>query len=152
MLSDQFSFSLDDHRKSWCWMCSLRTKISCVVVEVLSWFSWKWAHVGSRFRIANTLVFLTEWLEIFVLFVWMSLAAAKASLRNLSISFFPRGLSRYQGIRYSFQDHWPILHLPSTAYGFHLEPSSQIALSLVLSVLGFLLLSKISQFRLRLCL
>ena len=34
-------------------------------------------------------------------------------------------LTSSQGIRNQFQDHWPILHLPNTAYGFHREPSSQ---------------------------
>ena len=34
-------------------------------------------------------------------------------------------LTSIQGIRNQFEDHWPILHLLSTAYGFHLEPSSQ---------------------------
>ena len=49
------------------------------------------------------MVFLTEWLEIFFLFVSSSLAAAKASLRNLPISFFPRGLSRYHTLSFGFR-------------------------------------------------
>ena len=34
-------------------------------------------------------------------------------------------LTSTQGIRNQFLDQWPILCLPNTAYGFHLEPPSQ---------------------------
>ena len=94
-IQDSKHFSLSLKR---CWMVAARLFKFLWPLSCATKFGWT-----SASRSRPTLVFLTEWLETFFLFVSLSLAEVKASLRNLPISFFPRGLYRYHTLSLGFR-------------------------------------------------